>query len=53
MTDYEKGWNAALEKAAIVAQPPMKARAKPGMWYNRRAKIAADIRACKVEKTGA
>ena len=51
MTAAERrAWNEAIERAAQIADPPLMHRAgKPGMWRVRRAKIAADIRACKVE----
>lgn len=42
-------FNAGIETAAKIAEPPLRARAKPGMWYLRRKKIADDILACKVE----
>lgn len=42
-------YNRGIEDAAMIAEPPLKARAKPGMWYMRRKKIADDILACKVE----
>jgi hypothetical protein len=46
-------FNAGIEAAAKIAEPPFKARAKPGMWFIRRKKIADDIRACKVENASA
>jgi len=58
MTPLEKiraeGFNAGIEAAAKVADPPlMHRKGKPGMWRIRRKKIADDIRACKVEFEGA
>jgi len=45
-----EGFNAGIEAAAKVADPPlMHRKGKPGMWRIRRKKIADDIRACKVE----
>lgn len=45
-----EGFNAGIEAAAYVAEPPMMHRkGKIGMWRLRRKKIADDIRACKVE----
>jgi hypothetical protein len=45
-----EGFNAGIEAAAKVADPPlMHRKGKPGMWRLRRKKIADDIRACKVE----
>lgn len=51
MTEKEIiAFNAGIQKAAEIADPPMMHRkGKPGMWRVRRAKIAADIRACQVE----
>lgn len=47
-------YNSAIEVAAQLADPPlMHRKGKPGMWRIRRAQIAADIRACKVEFHGA
>lgn len=49
-----KTHNAAIERAARIADPPfMHRKGKPGMWRIRRAKIAADIRACKLDLSGA
>ena len=49
-----EGFNAGIEAAAIVAEPPMMHRkGKVGMWRLRRKKIADDIRACKVELASA
>lgn len=46
--------NETLEIAADIADPPlMHRKGKLGMWRLRRAKIAADIRACKVESIDA
>lgn len=43
-------WNDAIEAAARVADPAMPNRkGKPGIWRERRAKIAAAIRALKRE----
>jgi hypothetical protein len=54
MTEAEiAAYNRGIEDAAMIAQPPLKARAKPGMWFLRRKKIADDIRACKVETSAA
>jgi hypothetical protein len=53
MTPEQAAYNRGIEDAAMIAEPPLKARAKPGMWYLRRKKIADDIRACKVETTSA
>lgn len=49
-----KAFNAAIDKAADIAEPPMMHRkGKPGLWRVRRKKIADDIRACKVELSDA
>jgi hypothetical protein len=54
MGDMDKikaeAFNAGVEAAALIADPPlMHRKGKPGMWRVRRKKIADDIRACKVE----
>lgn len=42
----EEGWNDAIEAAARVADAPLEHRkGPPGAWRQRRAKIAAAIRA--------
>ena len=53
MTDI-KTWNAALEHAAKIADPfVIHTGKKPGQWRVRRAKIADEIRACKLKFDGA
>jgi hypothetical protein len=48
-----EGFNAGIEAAAAIADPPMMHRkGVVGMWRLRRKKIADDIRACKVEFEG-
>ena len=51
MNSSEKmAFNEAIEQAACIADPPFMHRVgKPGLWRTRRAKIAADIRACKLD----
>lgn len=51
MTDAEKrAYNAGLERAAEIARPPfMHRKGKPGLWRVRRAQIADDIIACKLD----
>lgn len=44
------GFNEAVEEAALIADAPLQHRkGRPGAWRQRRAKIAAAIRALKLE----
>lgn len=51
MTELEEQWNEAVEESAKIADAPLQHRkGRPGAWRQRRAKIAAAIRALKVEE---